>query len=88
MHFQKKLPDCDWRRAAGKSMEDLTVSAVGARTQADKVFTDCCNWFQPTRLSAIYTTAVCRCEKFVKSEAEKYCTTFHLYVVNICPIMS
>ena len=29
------------------------------------------------------TLAVFRCEKFVKSEVEKHCSTFHLYVVNI-----
>ena len=29
------------------------------------------------------TLVVFRCEKFAKGEAEKHCSTFHLYVVNI-----
>jgi len=29
------------------------------------------------------TLTVFRCEKFVKSEAGKYCSTFYLYMVNI-----
>ena len=29
------------------------------------------------------TLAVFRCEKFAKGEAEKHCSIFHLYVVNI-----
>ena len=29
------------------------------------------------------TLAVFRCKKFAKGGAEKYCSTFHLYVINI-----
>ena len=35
------------------------------------------------RLCTKRTLDVFRCEKFVKNKAEKHCSTFHLYVVNI-----
>ena len=36
-----------------------------------------------SRLPPSTAVAVFRCEKFAKSEAEKYWSTFRLYVVNI-----
>ena len=40
---------------------------------------------EPVQCAHVSTSilAVFRCKKFIKSEAEKHCSTFYLYMVNI-----
>ena len=63
-----------WSRSQGSARTYATEKDVGEREMAPP-------WLRPG--SDMFGWAVFRCENFAKSEVEKHCSTFRLYVVNI-----